>query len=115
VLAIRFVQLMLLRNCFYQSKKIIREIEKSIDKQKGIEEVHVETAVLPEEKLLAGLKEKAKLLSGAQEVRLSLQLVPDLIGGFRIRWRSMLFDGSIKGHLQKMAGNFGARYSGEEA
>ena len=112
VLAERFVLLMLKKKCFHHYKRIIREIEKTIHKQMGIEEVFVEAAVDLGEELMATLKEKAKQLSGAKDVVFSIRLIPDLIGGFRIRWGSMLFDGSIKGQLRKMTVDLGALYSG---
>ncbi|MCL1928979.1 MAG: F0F1 ATP synthase subunit delta [Treponema sp.] len=111
-LAERFVQLMLRKKCFHRYKGIIREIEKIIHKKMGIEEVFVEAAVDLGEDLVTVLKEKAKQLSGAKDIIFSIRLIPDLIGGFRIRWGSMLFDGSIKGQLQKMTADLGALYSG---
>jgi len=110
VLAERFVQLMFRKKCFHYYKEIIREIEKNIYKQKGIEEIFVEAAEDLGEELLSALKEKAKHLSGAKDVIFSFKLVPDLIGGFRMRWGSKLFDGSIKGQLQKMTVDLGALY-----
>jgi len=111
VLAERFVLLMLRKKCFHYYKRIVREIEKNIYKQNGIEEIFVEAAVDLGEDLLAALKEKAKQLSGAKDVIFSLRLIPDLIGGFRIRWGSMLYDGSIKGRLHKMTADLGVLYS----
>ena len=111
MLAGNFVQLMLRKGCFTQYKNIIRCIEKIILKQKGIEEVFIETAADPEEQLLMMVQEKAKKLTGAKEVILSVNIVPGLIGGLRLRWGSMVFDGSIRHQLQKMAANLGAMNS----
>lgn len=108
VLAERFVQLMLRKHCFHQYKRIIREIEKTIYKQKGIEEVFIETAVEPDDSFLEAVRMQAKVLTGAKEVKLSRRLIPELVGGLRIRWGSVLYDGSIKRRLQKMAGDLGA-------
>ena len=107
-LAERFVQLMLRKHCFHQYKRIIREIEKTIYKQKGIEEVFIETAVEPDDSFLEAVRMQAKVLTGAKEVKLSRRLIPELVGGLRIRWGSVLYDGSIKRRLQKMAGDLGA-------
>jgi len=106
-LAERFVQLMIRKGCFKHYKEIIREIEKIINKQKGIEEVIVETAAEPEEKLLAAVKENARHITAAKEVKLTLRLIPDLIGGLRLRWGSRVFDGSVQYKLKKMAGAIG--------
>jgi hypothetical protein len=101
--ASRFIQLMLRKNCFYYYKRILREIEKAIYKQKGIEEVIVETAVEPEGGILETVREKALHLTGAKDIKLTLRVIPDLIGGIRLRWGSIVFDDSIKWRLGKLA------------
>jgi len=107
-LAGRVVQIMVRKNCFHQYKKIIREIEKNINKQKGIEEVIVEAAEEPGEELVVKLREKIKYLTGARGIKLTLRLIPGIIGGLRIRWGSILLDGSVKRRMQKMAGDIEA-------
>jgi len=106
-LAERFVQLMIRKGCFKHYKRIIREIEKIINKQKGIEEVIVEAAAEPEEKLLTAIKENARHMTAAKEVKLTVRLIPDLIGGLRLRWGSRVFDGSVQYKLRKLAGAIG--------
>jgi hypothetical protein len=103
--ASRFIQLMLRKRRFNQYKEILRAIEKEIDKQKGIEEVIIETAEEPQKEILEAAKEKALRLTGAKDIKLTSRVIPDLIGGIRLRWGSMVFDGSIKWRLEKMAGN----------
>jgi len=112
VLAVRFVQQILRKGCFHQYKKIIRRIQKDINKKKGIEEMVMETAAEPAGEFLTGLTEKAKTITGAREVQLTVRLIPELIGGFRLRWGSLLFDGSVKRRLQKMAEDLGALKNG---
>jgi len=112
VLAARFVQQMLRKDCFHQYKKIIRKIQKNINKAKGIEEMAMEAAAEPTGEFLAGLEEKAKIMAGAREVQLTVRLIPELIGGFRLRWESLLFDGSVKRQLQKMAEDIGTLKNG---
>ena len=107
-LALHYIQIMVRRSYLYQQKSIIHCIEKKINKQKGIEEVVVETAVEPEEQLLALIKEKAKALTGANEVKLNAKIIPDLIGGIRLRWGNMVIDSSIKRSLQNMELHLGA-------
>ena len=104
-LAERFVMLMLRKDCFHHYTKILRSIEKIINKQKGIEEVTVEAAIKLDNELLRDIEAKAKSLLGAREINLTQHLVPDLIGGIRIRWGSKRYDGSIKRGLEAIAGN----------
>ena len=107
-LALHFIQLMIRRNYLYQQKSIIHCIEKNIKKQKGIEELIVETAVEPEEQLLSLIMEKSKELTGATKINLTVKIIPDLIGGIRLRWGNMVIDCSIKRRLQKMELHLGA-------
>lgn len=102
-LAEHFVELMLKKDCFRHYKKILRQIEKIIYKRKGIEEVFVESAVPPDEQLAAMINEKAKRVTGAAGVQLTVHVVPELIGGLRLRWGSKLLDGSVRGALESMA------------
>ena len=99
----RFIQLMVRRYCFHQYKKIIRSTEKIIYKQKGIEEVIVEAPVDLDKEFLETLGEKTKKMIGAKEIKLTQHLLPELIGGLRLRWGSTLYDGSIRRALQMMA------------
>jgi len=108
VFASRFIQLMMRNRCFYQYQGIVREIEKAINKQNEIEEVIIETAEELQEGILEAVKEKALRLTGAKGIKLILRVIPDLIGGIRLRWGSIVLDGSIKWRLEKMAEDMSA-------
>jgi F-type H+-transporting ATPase subunit delta len=108
----RFILLMIRKGRFHQHKRIILGIEKIINRRKGLEEVIVETAVEPDEQLLSAVREKAAALTGAREIKTTVRVIPSLIGGVRLRIGSMLFDGSIKTQLKKMASDIsGAQLS----
>jgi len=115
--ASRFVQLILRKDCLHNSRQILREIEKAINKKKKIEEVIVETAEEAGEGTLAAVREKALHLTGAKEIKLITRVIPDLIGGLRLRWGGIVFDGSIKRRLEKMTRDISVLgdYSGQEA
>ena len=108
-LAERFIQLMMIKKCFHNYKKILRCIEKIINKQMGVEEIIIEAAVELDKELLQNIGEKAKKMIGAREIRLIQHQIPELIGGIRIRWGSLLFDGSIKRFLENMAGDLNSQ------
>jgi ATP synthase F1 delta subunit len=101
-IAERFFQLMVRRYCFQHYKKIIRSTEKIINRQKGIEEVVVESTVDLDMEFMDIMAEKTKKLIGAKEIKLKQRLIPELIGGLRLRHGSMLYDGSIKRALEIM-------------
>ena len=103
LLAKHYVQIML-RCCYFQHyKKIIRSIEKILNKQKGIEVITVESAVKYDVDFLEKLAKESLKITAAKEIKIVQRLRPELIGGLRLRWGSMLFDGSIKRSLEKMA------------
>ena len=102
-LAERFVQLMLRKGCFLYYLKIIERIEKRIYKLKNAEKVFVETPVELDNDFIAVLKEKAKCLTQTADVMLIITIVPELIGGIKLRWGNKQFDGSVRHALQKMA------------
>ncbi|MDR1306251.1 MAG: F0F1 ATP synthase subunit delta [Treponema sp.] len=99
----RFILLMIRKGCFHQHQRIILKIEKIIHRRKGLEEVIVETAVEPDEQLLSAIRKKAAFLTGAREIKTTVRVIPELLGGLRLRVGSMLFDGSVRTRLKKMA------------
>jgi hypothetical protein len=105
--ASRFIQLMIRKRRFNYYKEIIREIEKAIENQKGIKEVILETAETPDAEILEASREEALRLTGAKGVKLVSRVIPELIGGIRLRWGSTVLDGSIKWRLDKMAAAIG--------
>ncbi|MDR0599569.1 MAG: F0F1 ATP synthase subunit delta [Treponema sp.] len=107
-LARRFAALMIRRGCFYQHKRIILGIERLIRARKGRVDALVESAVEPDGELIARIEEKTRLLTGAREVSLDIRVVPSLIGGIRLRVGSLLFDGTLKYRLRKMAADLKA-------
>ncbi|MDR2552175.1 MAG: F0F1 ATP synthase subunit delta [Treponema sp.] len=103
----RFVMLMIMKGCFHHYKRIIRGIEQLLNRQRGVEEPILEAAADPDPALLAAAESKAREISGAREIRLTIRVIPGLMGGLRLRVGSRIFDGSLKTGLQKMAVDLG--------
>jgi F-type H+-transporting ATPase subunit delta len=101
--AIRFVVLLVRKGCFDRLGAAFQAIEQRIDAKNGVCTVHVESAQPIEgdfqEKITAELIKK----TGAREIRLVTQVVPELLGGYRLRIGTELVDTSLKGQLQRMA------------
>jgi F-type H+-transporting ATPase subunit delta len=114
-LALRFTLLMIRKNVFRRYRAVIRGIEKNINRKKGLVELVCETASPPEEKLLSLVREKALALTGAREIKTENRVIPELIGGIRLRIGSRLFDGSLKTRLRLMASELGKVRNGTEA
>lgn len=99
----RFLCLLIKRNLFRYSGKIIEEIQGVLDRQKGALPVVLETAFPPEDDFKTALIEKLKGKTGAREIRVSSRIVPGLLGGCRLRIGSESLDASLGTQLRKMA------------
>ncbi|AEF84863.1 ATP synthase F1, delta subunit [Treponema primitia ZAS-2] len=109
--ALRLVVLLVRKAYFKHLAELLRIIEQRLDAENGILTVNVES-VYPlddelQEKLKAGLKKK----TGAREIKLVSQIVPELLGGYRLRIGTELIDTSLKGQIQRMAMNLHADMS----
>jgi F-type H+-transporting ATPase subunit delta len=101
--AIRFVALLIRRGYFKHLKAALRAVEQRLDAKNGVLTVNVES-VRPlddglQERIKAGLIKRY----GAREIRLVFQIVPELLGGYRLRIGTELIDSSLRGQIQKMA------------
>jgi F-type H+-transporting ATPase subunit delta len=99
--------LLVRKNAFAHVSRVIREIEGMIDERRGVLNAVLESA-LPEDGDGDGeLKESLEKIlcskTGAAEVRLECRLVPELMGGFRLRVGCDYTDASLRGLLQDMA------------
>ena len=77
---------------------IIAEKENRLD-------VSAEFAHQPSDKALEKLKIKIAEHTG-KTVSLNLNLNPDLLGGFLVKWRGYLIDNSVKGRLKQLRAEF---------
>ena len=100
--AIRFLTLLVEKNCFRYIEAVLQEIESSLDRQKGIFAAVVETAVPLDKGFEESLKAGIITKTGATGVKMKIRLVPELIGGFRLHIGGSLVDASVKGQLERM-------------
>jgi F-type H+-transporting ATPase subunit delta len=103
----RFLFLMIRRGCFRYCRTIIVEIEKIINRSRGLITVILESAFAPGEALTGSIKKKILEQSDFRDVELTTHINPNLVGGLRLRIGSILFDASIKTQLQRMAADLG--------
>ena len=100
--AIRFICLLVEKNCFKFIDLILKNIERMLDDQKGILSVTVETAVSPdsgfEEELAQTIKQKTK----AAGIKMNTRVKPELLGGYLLRIGDFYVDASLKGQLENM-------------
>jgi F-type H+-transporting ATPase subunit delta len=97
--------LLIKKNLIKHLHSIIQEIEKIQAAKNGIITVTVDS-VFPldadyTQVLIARIKEKLAV----REINLEMRIVPELLGGCRIRIGSDCWDASLRGQLHKMATN----------
>jgi len=101
---IRFIALLVEKGRFRHVNSVIEKIEAAIDEQNGVLAVTLETA----EPLKAGgmtADEFARLIcekTGAAKVRLETRVVPELLGGYRLKTGTFTVDASLANRIEKM-------------
>jgi F-type H+-transporting ATPase subunit delta len=110
--AIRFVALLIRKGCFTRLGAAYRAIEERIDAKNGVCTVHAESAQPMDGDLQEKIKAELIKKTGAREIRLVSALVPELLGGYRLRIGTELLDTSLKGQLEKMAAETHAGFDG---
>jgi F-type H+-transporting ATPase subunit delta len=99
---IRFVTLLVRKGYFTHLFAALRVLEQRIDAKNGVCRVHAESAQPLDEDLQEKIKTALIKRTGAREIRLVSQVVPELLGGYRLRIGAELIDTSLKGQLQRM-------------
>jgi F-type H+-transporting ATPase subunit delta len=87
---------------------VAREAEKIWETENRIFTVCVESAFPLEAAFTDALRAKIREKTAAREVRLDTRVMPDLIGGCRLRLGTRRFDASLRGQLHKMAADLRA-------
>jgi F-type H+-transporting ATPase subunit delta len=106
--ALRTVGLLIKKDRLKYGKLLIREIEKVLDQREGIVTAVVETAFPLDTEFQRTLEGLLKQQTGARGVRLTITVVPELLGGCRLRMGDSSLDVSLRGQLQKMAADLQA-------
>jgi len=102
--AIEFVALLVEKNHFRHIDSILPEIERRLDSRGGVLTVTVEsaTAAALDGGFEQALKRQLAERSGAKSVNLKTRLVPELLGGYRLRIGALYIDASLKGQMESM-------------
>jgi F-type H+-transporting ATPase subunit delta len=110
--ASRFIILLVRKSLFRHSGAVIQEIERILDQKRGILTVTVETPFPLEGEFQEALRRGLQKQTGASEVKLLIRIVPELLGGCRLRIGSESLDASLRGQIQKMAADLQAAPGG---
>ncbi|MDR2394136.1 MAG: F0F1 ATP synthase subunit delta [Treponema sp.] len=108
--AVRILLLLVKKGYFIHAPALIRAIELLLDQQQGILRVTVESALPVEGSFqnalkgaLAGRPRTSAYKTAVKGIKVRVQLVPELLGGYRLRIGSELVDVSLRTQLQRLA------------
>jgi F-type H+-transporting ATPase subunit delta len=101
--ALGTVVLLIKRDRLKYGELVIREIEKLLDRRKGVLPAEVEAAFPLDGEFQQTLRELLKEKTGAREIRLTVTVVPELLAGCKLRMGGLSLDASLRGQIQKMA------------
>jgi F-type H+-transporting ATPase subunit delta len=100
--AIRFITMLVEKNHFHNIDSVMRKIEEQLDGQKGILTVTVDTASAMDGVFEEELRRHVMEKTGAAQIKMKTRLVPELLGGYRMRIGGYYIDASLKGQKERM-------------
>ena len=99
---IRFITLLVENHQFEYIDSIIRSIEALLDKEKGVLNVILESAVDVDGAFEEQLRKALSAYAKTEKVNIKKLLIPELLGGYRIRVGGFYIDASLRGQIEKM-------------
>ena len=100
--AIRLFVLMVKKNKIRHLDLVIEEAKKLLDNKRGVIPVSIEYAFPVDEDVESRIKETIKKRTGAVRVDITGRIIPELIGGYRLRIGDEVIDASIRSQLRKL-------------
>jgi F-type H+-transporting ATPase subunit delta len=110
-ITIRFLLLLVKRGFFGHVDSIAERIGVELDELRGFLRVSLESPAPPEEGFRKDLEGKLAEKTGAKGVALKVEIVPELLGGCRLRIGSEVIDASMRALLKKMETDLAAVYT----
>jgi F0F1-type ATP synthase delta subunit len=114
-LALRFVVLLVKKDCFKYYQALLAGIERAADRMKGIVRVTLESVAPVDNELEDRIKAELTRRTGAREIVIDKRVVPELIAGYRVYIGTELLDTSFQGLLRKTAARLGVSVNGKAA
>jgi F-type H+-transporting ATPase subunit delta len=100
--AIRFICLLVEKNCFRYIDLFLQRIEQKLDEQKGFLDLSLETASSLDSGFEKELAQMIKEKTGASDVKMKTSVKPELLAGFLLRIGGFYIDASLKGQVESM-------------
>jgi ATP synthase F1 delta subunit len=105
--AIRFLCLLVEKNCFRYIGLLLQRIEQNLDDKNGILDITVEAAAPVDSGFEKELEQIIKEKTGAAGVKMKTRVRHELLGGYLLRIGSFYVDASLKGQLESIAAHLG--------
>jgi F-type H+-transporting ATPase subunit delta len=106
--ACRTLMLLVKKGCAKHFPALVREAQAVWDAENGIHTLVLESAFPPDEEFMETLRRAIQEKTAARQIHLNVRLMPELIGGCRLRIGTQLLDASVSGQLHKMAADLHA-------
>jgi len=100
--AIRFICLLVEKDCFRFIDILLAKIEQKLNDKKGILAISLEAAAPVDAGFEKDLTRIIKEQTGASGVTMKTNVRPELLGGYRLRMGGFYIDASLKGQLADM-------------
>lgn len=100
--AIRIICLLVEKSNFKHIDIVLERIEERLNDQMGILNVTVESATPLEDSTERELKQKIMKHTGAAEINIRNRIVPELLGGYRLKIGWYYIDASLRRQLELM-------------
>jgi F-type H+-transporting ATPase subunit delta len=107
----RFLLLLVRRGFFGHTGRIIERIGVELDGLRGFLRAGLESPFPPEEDFKRELEAELAGKTGAQGVVFEVKIMPELLGGYRLRIGSEIIDASLRALLAKMEADLAASYT----
>lgn len=104
----RTLMLLVKKGCAKRLPALVREAQAVWDAENGIRNFVLESAFPPDAEFTQTLQKTLQEKTSARQIRLSVRLMPELIGGCRLRIGTQLLDASVNGQLHRMAADLHA-------
>jgi hypothetical protein len=106
--ACRTLMLLVKKDRVKHISEVVREAQAIWESENGILSVVIESAFPLDEEFTEILRKAIQEKTAARQLRLIPRVVPDLIGGCRLRMGTQCVDASVSGQLHKMAADLHA-------
>ncbi|MDR1950337.1 MAG: F0F1 ATP synthase subunit delta [Spirochaetaceae bacterium] len=109
--AARLIVLLTKKNLLRHAGSVAEAAELILDRKKGIVTAIAECAFPPEDDLREALRAGVRRRTGAADVKLDVRVVPELLGGFRLRIGGDCIDASLRTQMRNLTEELSAGIS----